>query len=850
MALPFSAFSERPFADADQVTTPASGTWGGDAWGDGGWGGAIGVAVDVTGVAATSALGNETVATTENVSFSITGEEATGSVGNETVATTENISFSITGQQATGSVGNETITGTSSTTATGAEGTGIAGSLIISGAAVTGVSGLASTSGLGDESVIGDANFSVSGEEATTNLGNETVLATENVSFSVTGEEATGSVGNETVTAGSLISVTGIEAKNNFNPEFGLTLDNTFGVRTAITSNFGSTNSTFAGEAQLPSSFSGGAECLFDMGGAFHGTFLGIAKISNVYNLRYRAGDGQNTVQTATANNALKNVPISELSQFFNGGVHTLVWDVKPSSQGRIRLFIDGQLIIDESTSAALGANGAGVFAGGNEGGWGQGFGNSVAGGQVDTNLQNLTAWSGTITNGLRHYQDELIDVPSVSVATTVGVSVTLSGEEATTSLGNETILLETPVSVTGVEAQADPGSVTPTTILNANVVAQGEEATGEFNNSVTIVAIRNIAFTISGVSNTSTSIGDETVIGDSVFPLVEQDTVEATAIAGSLIISGAAVTGVSGELTTLNLGEEDAVTGTANVVISTGFEVTGEISSVTLESKYDVNGTEATGSTDDVVVLGNSIHTVSGEEAQSELGDEDTVIGSAVFSVSGEEAQSELNDEDIVTGDSIHTVSGEEAQSELSDLTTIAISVSTVVSNPSELTSTLNDEDAVTGSAVFSVSGEEAQSTLGDEEAVVGDCIITLTTGFEANISLENVTIETVTIVSVTGNEITTEFNNNVTIITTSSVVVSIIGLSSQGNIGIVNIWGRIVPDQNANYSAISPSQTPSWSEETVSQTPSWSETSASQSPSWSEDEPSQDPNWTEEAA
>ena len=90
----------------------------------------------------------------------------------------------------------------------------------------------------------------------------------------------------------------------------------------------------------------------------------------------------------------------------------------------------------------------------------------------------------------------------------------------------------------------------------------------------------------------------------------------------------------------------------------------------------------------------------------------------------------------------------------------------------------------------------------------------------------------------------------NNVTIITTSNVVVSIIGLSSQGNIGIVNIWGRIVPDQNANYSEVVPSQTPSWSEETASQTPSWSETSASQSPSWSEEEPSQNPNWTEEAA
>ena len=66
------------------------------------------------------------------------------------------------------------------------------------------------------------------------------------------------------------------------------------------------------------------------MGGAFNGSYLGIAKISNVYNLRYRAGDGQNTVQTATANNALKNVPISDLSSFFDGGTHHVAWDIKP----------------------------------------------------------------------------------------------------------------------------------------------------------------------------------------------------------------------------------------------------------------------------------------------------------------------------------------------------------------------------------------------------------------------------------------------------------------------------------------------------------------------------------------
>ena len=98
-----------------------------------------------------------------------------------------------------------------------------------------------------------------------------------------------------------------------------------------------------------------------------------------------------------------------------------------------------------------------------------------------------------------------------------------------------------------------------------------------------------------------------------------------------------------------------------------------------------------------------------------------------------------------------------------------------------------------------------------------------------------------------VTGLGATTQLNE---VSVSTSATVSLIGLSASGNIGNVVVWGRIIPDQNANYSEIVPSQTPSWSEETASQTPSWSETSASQSPSWSEEEPSQNPNWTEEAA
>ena len=162
MALPFSAFSERPYSDADQVTTPSAGTWGGSTWGDAGWGGSVPVTVAVTGVAASSALGNESV------------------------------------------------TGTSSTSLTGIAATGGVGSVIIIGAGIAGVSGTGSTAGLGDETVTGTANVTVTGVSGTSAVGNET--ASTSVSTAVTGLSATSAVGNETVTANAGVSVTGLSA--------------------------------------------------------------------------------------------------------------------------------------------------------------------------------------------------------------------------------------------------------------------------------------------------------------------------------------------------------------------------------------------------------------------------------------------------------------------------------------------------------------------------------------------------------------------------------------------------------------------------------------------------------------
>ena len=161
-------------------------------------------------------------------------------------------------------------------------------------------------------------------------------------------------------------------------------------------------NCAWAADIQLKSSYSG-AECIWDVGGAFHGSYLGITSTGK---LRFRGGEGRSTFQTTSTNGFVVEIDIADYPQFFDNQTHTLAWDISMTDK-RGRLWIDNQLVMEESCSGNLGANGAGLWAGGNFSGFGVGKGGSVAGGGDDVN-QTLNAYTGTITGNLRFYQNQL----------------------------------------------------------------------------------------------------------------------------------------------------------------------------------------------------------------------------------------------------------------------------------------------------------------------------------------------------------------------------------------------------------------------------------------------------------
>jgi len=60
------------------------------------------------------------------------------------------------------------------------------------------------------------------------------------------------------------------------------------------------------------------------------------------------------------------------------------------------------------------------------------------------------------------------------------------------------------------------------------------------------------------------------------------------------------------------------------------------------------------------------------------------------------------------------------------------------------------------------------------------------------------------------------------------TSVVVNVVGVTSTSSVGQALVYGRIVPDQNPNYTQITPSQSPTWSEEVPTQSAFWTKIAA----------------------
>jgi hypothetical protein len=103
---------------------------------------------------------------------------------------------------------------------------------------------------------------------------------------------------------------------------------------------------------------------LWEQGASVIGAWLGVR--DGGATLRLRAGDG-GTKAASDADTAVLDVATSDLP--FDGGMHELLWELKPDAPGRVRLWVDGRLVGSAETMGGGPLDG-GSWAGANTGIW------------------------------------------------------------------------------------------------------------------------------------------------------------------------------------------------------------------------------------------------------------------------------------------------------------------------------------------------------------------------------------------------------------------------------------------------------------------------------------------------
>ena len=170
------------------------------------------IPVVITGVAATSALGNESVTAAANIP--VTTVVGTSALGNESVEAAANVT--VTAVTATTTLGNESVTAAANAPVTLAAMTSALGDgTAVQAAAVTGVAAVASTSALGDESVTCDANVAVTNVVGTLAAG--TVIPVSNNNLNVTLDAAVTTLASVTTKANADITTEGFELTSALN---------------------------------------------------------------------------------------------------------------------------------------------------------------------------------------------------------------------------------------------------------------------------------------------------------------------------------------------------------------------------------------------------------------------------------------------------------------------------------------------------------------------------------------------------------------------------------------------------------------------------------------------------------
>lgn len=168
--------------------------------------------------------------------------------------------------------------------------------------------------------------------------------------------------------------------------------------------------------ATLPSTFTQD-ECLFEKGGTGRGILVGVLHNSGTPQLVYRFSEASATNQATGNLGICEKVDISTIPEF-DGGIHNVTWEAYPAAPGRGRLWIDGRLIIDATTTDASAVE-QGEWGGSNLGGYGQ-----VAA-AIPGNYIGMQPWHGALHSDLRVYNNQ--SLPYTNTLVSLDSPVTLN---------------------------------------------------------------------------------------------------------------------------------------------------------------------------------------------------------------------------------------------------------------------------------------------------------------------------------------------------------------------------------------------------------------------------------------
>ena len=674
----------------------------------------------------------------------------------------------------------------------------------------------------------------------------------ESTAFGVDGFGLTSSLGSVTVTGTGAVSLTGVAGTTtldfdsttdivinetavidfrdslmatSFSQEFGLTVDGfvqdgqTIGSGSNtedITTTERTQDIVLAAEMDLPSSFTK-ASCIWEVGGTGSGAWFGISEQSSAYFLRFRAGDGTAGNNTTSNSLSIAQVAVSTLPQFFDDNTHTVVWAIDRSI-GKTEIYIDGQLVADGQTS-----DGSSVaWAGTANGGFGSTTGTPPGGSSDDgsTQFQSNAAFTGTIRSDLRMYKNEFIATQTAPASFVGSVSVGVTQSQISSNIGSVDFDGQANAPVTGLSATSALGNET---------------------------AFANVSFAVTGLAGTS-ALGNEEAAGQTVSFAT---TVNATGAVGNTVETGTAKFTPTGVVGTSALGEEGTTAG--SLVIETGLSATGAVGTATAVPSIEPipTGVSATGGVGDALAAGGAKVVEDAIVGTVNIGDEAVSAGANVSST-GVSATGSISSrlttgtQDVTTftitvaakavydsgSNNAYYVNGVERQA----LTLIEgqtyhfdQSDSSNYGHPLRLSTTSNGthgggSEFTNGVVAYGTPGTSGayteitvpidsptlyyycsnHSNMGNTAATFNSTVnviggnVFVPTGVSATNSVGEETIALVLDVATSGLSLTGDVG---TLAIEGTSVVSLTGVSGTGGTGQQQIYGLIVPNQDANW-------------------------------------------------